>query len=691
MKKEKKRIISILATLFLCIVICACANSEEQGIRNESRSSGESEGISWVENEDGSYTFTNNNGEKGSIYAWYVLDEAGQAIYKEKYSKSPDFTYDLEENDKLTIKGFIRNGTGEEYEQVSMKISAEDILDPGEYGGYEVMSAPTTEEMVDLLRNQVLQGGQETLPTESVLAGDGSAWNVDLAIPVDWSCPDIVNRSYGFMTNGLSFLDETYRSYCDTRDERYVRAIMEYMIDWAEQNTEYNKADEWTWHDDATAWRVLRMSLYYYEFKDLFSEDGQKLIEKSLKYQAELLTTEEFYTEKHNHGMHQDIALLAYALLLEEDKKEEYIATALDRTGEYLDYVYSEDGIHKEHSPSYARHILARMIFMQEITKDISPDFSNHIGQYVVGAQEYLLQIIKPDGTWPSIGDSPKRANIAIALTDLLEGSEEHLWIISDGQSGVMPADRSVFAEGGYAVFRSSWKEKADEATWMMLVASTFSSTHKHGDDLEVLLYHKGDLFVEAGRRDYNYTEEMTAWAYSGYAHNVLLVDGEAYPVKVGENGFQSIYSEALETRITDYDIDGDIARVTGQEHRFDGVEQERTLAYDKGNDKVTISDVLEADKDFEGTLLYHVAEGVDVEETSDGWNLYRGEELVAVVSVTGNVDFEVDTVRGENGEYPYQTWIFDGKKEPVYGSLLKINISGKLGNNKIDTSIDLK
>lgn len=70
---------------------------------------------------------------------------------------------------------------------------------------------------------------------------------------------------------------------------------------------------------------------------------------------------------------------------------------------------------------------------------------------------------------------------------------------------------------------RSSWEDDSDEATWMLFCASTFSSTHKHGDDLNFLLYHKGDLFVEAGKRDYNYNDPKTAWAYSAYAHNVLM------------------------------------------------------------------------------------------------------------------------------------------------------------------------
>ena len=106
-------------------------------------------------------------------------------------------------------------------------------------------------------------------------------------------------------------------------------------------------------------------------------------------------------------------------------------------------------------------------------------------------------------------------------------------------------------------------------------------------------------------------------------------------------------------------------------------------------NDNVIIEDVLEASEDFEGTLLFHVAEGVEVEEVTAGWNLYRDGELVAVVSVEGKTEFEIETVTGE-GKYPYCTWIFNGNETPSYGALLMINISGEVGDNEIITSIDL-
>lgn len=401
--------------------------------------------------------------------------------------------------------------------------------------------------------------------------------------------------------------------------------IIAYVIDWASQNTEYYSEDEWVWHDDATAMRVLRMSIFYDEFKGLCSSNEQKLVEDSLAYQAQLLMSDAFYTKRHNRGMHQDIALLAYALLFTNNElQEQYISKALSRVGDYLDYVYTRDGIHKEHSPFYARDVLGDCILLLNLLTEISPEFSEHISKYVEGSKEYLLQIIKPDGTWTSLGDSSKAVGIS-SLKNIMYNNKEYLYLTSKGKHGTQPTNEMVFEEGGYAIFRSSWKDSAEDATWMLFNAATFSSTHKHGDDLEVLIFHKGDLFVEAGKRDYNYADSQTAWAYSGYGHNVLLVDGEAYPVKTGANGFQSIYPDAIKTGIIDYSINKNICSVTGSQYRFNEIEQTRTLRYYKNENIVDIEDIIQSERNYGGALLWHLAEGIMAKETDGGWNLFRG------------------------------------------------------------------
>ena len=692
-KKLMKGTKVILIFLFAIIALTGCGSGgiSESSFQNAELSenlSGENSWVSWVKNEDGTFTFTNKIDEGNSRYAWYILDNKGNTLYKTKYSDSPQFCYDLQNDTSLIIKGFVRNGTEKDFEQNSYKISSRDVLEEKQI--FVIDSTELPEDGYLLFKNEILTSGQATFPVEEILVRNGKRWDIDLEIPMNWSCPNISNRSYGYRTNGLLFLDDTYQEYCETKDKKYAEIILSYMIDWCTQNKKYNENDIWQWHDDATALRVQRMSLYYFEFSDLCSKDERILIKDSLSYQAKLLASNEFYTEKHNHGMHQDMALIFYSLLIEESEqiKKEYLSTALSRTRDYIGYVYQSDGVHKEHSPFYANDVLNDMIFYRNITRNTSEDFVLYIEKYINGCKEYLIQILKPDGNWPSLGDSSEENGVEALRQNILL-DEKYQYILTGGKDGCKPASNVVFKEGGSAVFRSSWDATAKDATWMYFNAATFSSTHKHGDDLEVLLYHRGDLFVEAGKRNYNYLDEMTAWAYSGYAHNVLLVDGEAFPVKTGENGFQSIYPDALDTGIVDYNLDDNNPSVTGYQHRFDGVEQTRTLSYNRNENVVEIVDVMDGTTSYKGTLLWHVAQNVEVRELKNGWNFYRDGELVASMEISSDSNISFRTITGE-GEYPYMTWIFNGKEEPQNGTLLCIDYEGEEGENSITAKINL-
>lgn len=240
---------------------------------------------------------------------------------------------------------------------------------------------------------------------------------------------------------------------------------------------------------------------------------------------------------------------------------------------------------------------------------------------------------------------------------------------------------------------RSSWEDTPEESTYLLFMASTHSRAHKHGDDLSFILYHKGDLFVEAGNRDYNYTHEMTKYAYSGYAHNVLCVDDQAFPVTFGASGSQSITDAAYNTKITSYDMDSPVKTASAVQTRFENVKQERTLAYDKGNGVVTITDGLEVKEASKCTLLYHLAEGIEVQETDGGWLLLRDDAAVAQVTVSSSLPEQVElsaVTGGSEGSDPYYTWLFEGEKEPKIGSLLKVDSQCPAGAVQIVTTIVL-
>lgn len=684
----KKRLLrSLVIILLMCGLSFGADEVMDRGYEAQTDLEKESgpEKIEWVLNEDGTYTFSNEMKSDGKcLYAWEVLDITGTPIFKTKYTEDNTLVFDLANDRTLRVKSYVRIGARDNYEQISTSVEASGVLGRKEY---EIIGIKNTEAVCKAV-DEMLLGYSEygTAPLlEDIL--NEKAWGIDISLPVDWTCEGVKDRSHCFGINSLIFLDGCYAEYKKTGNKQYRDLIMRYMVDWTRQNPEFTNENEWAWNDDATARRVLRMSYYYKLFGKNFSRDEQRLIKDSLYKQVQLLLSEEFYVAKHNHGMHQDLGVLVYALLLgNKDKREDYIGMALERTGEYLDYVFTDDGIHKEHSPMYAAGIARDLIWLCDITDAVSLEFADKCEKLVGEIREYLIYLSKPDNVWPSIGDSAE-----ILVKDTTDFIDKTGQFFKDKVQTENLSQDIAYVDGGYGIMRSSWEDKPEDATWMMLLASTFSSTHKHGDDLSFLLYHKGDLFVEAGKRDYNYANPMTAWAYSPYAHNVLLVNGEGFPVKIGENGYQSIYPAALETGITAYDFSGDIKTVTGVQKRFENVEQYRTLAYDKQNAIVTVADRLEVKENIQATFIYHIAEGVKVEECENGWNLYRNGALVANIEVKSKNKITLSTVTDTEGEYPYYTWIFSGKTEPKNGSILLVDGNYETGTNELELIINLK
>ncbi len=649
--------------------------------------SGKIDFVTWKRNEDNTFTF--HNIYEDALYAWYVLDSFNEIIYKTVYSNKPSFTYDFNKNRDIKVKAYVRIKDSEDekkYEQYSCVIESAKLV-PREK--YKVEKLESSYDIVERCKDTIIRYGIKnmSIKAEDVFSGYINGFNIE--IPVDWSCEGLEDRVLCYELHCLNFLDEVFVLYDKTKNDKYKNIIMDYVFDWIQHNLEPLKGNVWAWHDDTVSRRLIRISYFYYLFKNDYDLNKQKLIEISMEQHAHLLTDDEFYSDKHNHGMYQDLALLVYTMLwAPEGSKKNYFEIIFARTASYLDYVFCADGVHKEHSPFYSKDVITEAGIIIEVSKEISPDFATKYAKIFKCAKEYLLQIIKPDGTWPAIGDSHSRQMLGYLY--FLDSNDEYKYLNSNGCEGKKPPSESVFSDGGYAIMRSDWDDSAEDATWIMFLAATHSSVHKHSDDLSFLIYHKGELFVEAGKRDYNYLDERTAWSYSGYAHNVLLVDGECFPVKKGANGFQSIYPEALKTRIIDYDLGNDVKWVTGMQRRFAGISQYRTLLYDKKENCINITDNIIATTDFRGTLLYHIADGIKIEATEKGWKLYRDTMLVADVYVNSNVQYCLDTVSHREGQYPYHTWIFKADGKMDLGGLLMINAECKAGCNSITLEIRL-
>ena len=397
---------------------------------------------------------------------------------------------------------------------------------------------------------------------------------------------------------------------------------------------------------------------------ELFSEGELAILAQSLDMQAGVLSSDKFYTSHNNHGMYQDFALFCYAHLVcqDNDLKAEYSALSKKRALNYWRSCYAKDGVHKEHSPSYANGVTAMLFSFCDLVGDSDADFCAEARAMGRGTKNLLASLTKPDGLIPSIGDSKP-----------MPGEKDD-------------APIRVFPYGGYGILRSD-----DGNTWAMMSAATHSSVHKHGDDLQVLLYHGGDVLVEAGNRNYNYTDHLTAYSYSGYAHNVICIDNESFPVNIAKSGFQSVLDSAYKTHIVASVTNKAELAVTGCQCRFNGITQRRTLRLCRDGLRADITDVLTSDRNCKATFIWHLAPDISaIIRGNDNRliDLLRGGRRIGTVRLSSQT---VRIIDAGNSEGPYRTSLFNGEEKPIFSQVMLLEANLSVGESTYTVTFEFE
>ena len=92
------------------------------------------------------------------------------------------------------------------------------------------------------------------------------------------------------------------------------------------------------------------------------------------------------------------------------------------------------------------------------------------------------------------------------------------------------------------------------------------------------------------------------------------------------------------------------------------------------------------------GTLIYHIAPEIRIQNVSKGWKLFNGkEERATVTLLSDNTTLQLSDFTEETQASPYRTWIFEGEMESKGGSILKVDFSLNQEVTTIKVEIDLK
>lgn len=387
-------------------------------------------------------------------------------------------------------------------------------------------------------------------------------------IPIDkitWTENPEKNNTWQNYYEALFFVSILNHAYHDYKVKAYHEKAKKYVLNYIEKHPSLKeKTSEYTWYDHAVAFRSLH--LLQTMANELEQDDPDTVFIQKIFDHISLNITfmmDPKNYRAHNHSLMMDRTLLYLAKITKENPnfyEKIYYPTAA-RTIENIDKVIDPTGLAREHSTTYHifNHNLNKSILTLIDDEDINPAFQLKM----LRKNDVLLQLVKPDLTFPLWGDS----QIEVLNNRRAEEFDNDSRILDVLAGKRLPS--MVNFDNNIATLRT----QKDDSSYVALFANFYSRVHKHNDDLSFIFQTLGtDILTDQGY--YGYEKEHRPFLMSVFAHNSIAINNEDYwPGKEGQ------YS-----RLTEYSKSDDVEIVAGKHTMYDSITVKRKLYFIKPN-----------------------------------------------------------------------------------------------------------
>lgn len=481
-------------------------------------------------------------------------------------------------------------------------------------------------------------------------------------------------RARGRHAHGFTFLVDWVGgvSQLDTDEaEELTGLIVELFTMWdARYGRQRENAPEMAFHDETTAQRLLGI-VSVLTFLPLGGERRAAISDLGART-AELLRDPEFYGGVNNHGMFQDVALLAWAVLVaspEDPARRVSWELAEGRLQTYFSACFTSEGVHVENTPTYHVMVARYLPLLDRLFTAAGAPSAALYHRLLEGAERYAVHCVTPEGLYPATSDTHRRRlDSPVNLETFSGGAFEYA--VTGGRNGLQPAERTVaFPASGYAMTRSAWGDP--QASYAYFSCAYNADYHKHSDENSLYLRSGGrDLLVEAGPYGYNWKDPFTKYAYSTAAHNSMMVDGAGLPRTASEadrTGPRAPLNELTVISAEDRLLD-----VTGTTRRYDGRVWSRRTRIEHGDapsaTRVHLEDTVRSEAGAaELRFLWHLGPGLTVRLRSRGAEILDGSVKVMEIEFRTESEFSLRLQEGDESP-SIQGWHFPdfGKKVPA-------------------------
>ena len=426
---------------------------------------------------------------------------------------------------------------------------------------------------------------------------------------IDWSEDPFDDWTWQFYYHSLRMVSYLVSSYEFTGDTSYLQEAKWYIESWIEHNPSPRKqASERAWDDHSTANRILTFIQFWesYRGSPIADESFSMLFLNILRLHGDFTADSENYFWGHNHGIFQDRALIQLSVMFPAfEESDEWNQVANERLNLHLVEDFTKSGIHKEHSPSY--HFLVLTLLMSINEFNIHYGIPNDkLELLIIKMQDYLSYIVKPDGTFPLVGDSGLENGLNIKESSVL--SQNLLELMNIGGDGKLSNYCIGYHDSGVGINKL---ELSSGQNFYFAIFSAFHNTvHKHSDDLSfVLSYGKTDYFVDSGKYNFDESNDYRQYVRSVFAHNSIVVDNISYNNRNEDNIGKSL--------LYDSKCDENYSYFKTKHTFYDGIEINRIaiILYDRG---VFLHDLILSDDEHDYSQLFQIGNDVDIQMMED-------------------------------------------------------------------------
>ncbi len=503
-----------------------------------------------------------------------------------------------------------------------------------------------------------------------------------------------LNRHQHFFTLGFA--------YWLTGDERFARTFVGHLESWMDQNPpgigiNWSSSLEVSFRAMSWIW-----AFHFFRNSDSFTPELFKKALKFLYYHGRHI--EKYLSTYYSPNTHlTGEALGLYYLgtqlpFLERSKRWRKLGT--DILHAEIKRQILPDGVYFEQSTWYQRYtadFYSHFVVLQSLFgRDRKDKHSGNLFERLQSALDFLMNVTRPDGTSPIIGDDD--GGRALPLTNsapddfrgtlgagaamfkrgdykFISGGvrEEIFWLLGEkgldtykSLAAVEPKGESKgFPRGGYFVMRDGWTESDNYLLVDCGELGAIAGAHGHADALSIELAMQGrTLLVDSGTYSYHESTKIRNYFRSTAAHNTLAVDHLSSSEPNGTFSWKTRAKTQTNTWIAEERFDFFEGSHSGFNRLVEPAEHTRSILFLK-NDYWIMRDLVTTEGEHEYTLNFHFKEDIDPDVASDGISM-------------GDSDSRIFTF-GDSGEWQQkESWISNIYRNKLSAPYLRFVSNGK-------------